>query len=53
MVQRTRTLLGSLAIAAAIAFTPSAGAMAETYWQCVPFARTQVYLNLEFSISAN
>src|SRR5690349_14935050 len=39
MVQRTRTLLGSLAIAAAIAFTPSAGAMAETYWQCVPFAR--------------
>src|SRR6185369_11390348 len=39
MVQRTRTLLGSLAIAVAIAFTPSAGAMAETYWQCVPFAR--------------
>ena len=38
MVKRTRTLLGSLAVAAVVAFAPVA-AMAETYWQCVPFAR--------------
>jgi surface antigen len=39
MVKRTRTLLSSLAAAAIVALTPTAGAMAETYWQCVPFAR--------------
>lgn len=33
-----RTLLGSLTAAAVVAFAP-AGAMADTYWQCVPFAR--------------
>lgn len=38
MLKRTRALVGSLAAAAAIAFTP-AGASADTYWQCVPFAR--------------
>lgn len=38
MRKRTRTLLGSLAAAAFVAFAP-AGAIAETYWQCVPFAR--------------
>ena len=39
MFQRTRTLLGSLAVAAVVAFAPTAQATAETYWQCVPFAR--------------
>jgi len=39
MVKRKRTLLSSLAVAAIVALTPTAGAMAETYWQCVPFAR--------------
>jgi surface antigen len=38
MKQRTRTRLGSLAIAAAIALSPG-GVFAEDYWQCVPFAR--------------
>ena len=38
MPKRTRTLLGSLAAAAFVAFAP-AGASADTYWQCVPFAR--------------
>ncbi len=38
MPNRTRTLLGSLAAAVVVAFTP-AGAIADTYWQCVPFAR--------------
>jgi len=35
---RTRALLGALAAAAFVAFAP-AGATADTYWQCVPFAR--------------
>lgn len=39
MRQRTRTLLGSLAAAAVMSLTPTAGAMADIYWQCVPFAR--------------
>lgn len=39
MRKRTRTLLGSLAVAAMVALTPTANAVAETYWQCVPFAR--------------
>ncbi|CAN7503087.1 CHAP domain-containing protein [Phenylobacterium sp. LjRoot225] len=39
MRKRTRTLLGSLAVAAVVSLTPTAGAIADTYWQCVPFAR--------------
>ena len=38
MRKRTRALLGSLAAAAFVAFAPT-GASADTYWQCVPFAR--------------
>ena len=38
MLKRTRTLLGSLAAAAVMTLAP-AGAIADTYWQCVPFAR--------------
>lgn len=38
MRKRTRALLGSMAAAAFVAFTPM-GAVADTYWQCVPFAR--------------
>jgi surface antigen len=38
MRQRGKTLLGSLLVAVAILASP-AGAMADTYWQCVPFAR--------------
>jgi surface antigen len=39
MRKRTRTLLGSLAVAAMVSLMPTAGAVADTYWQCVPFAR--------------
>jgi surface antigen len=40
MLKRTRTLLGSLAVAAVMSLVPTiGGAFAETYWQCVPFAR--------------
>jgi surface antigen len=39
MVKRTRTLLGSLAVAAVVSLSTTAGASADTYWQCVPFAR--------------
>src|SRR5947209_11657478 len=40
MLKRTRTLLGSLAVAAVMSLVPAAGgALADTYWQCVPFAR--------------
>jgi surface antigen len=40
MLKRTRTLLGSLAVAAVMSLVPTAGgALADTYWQCVPFAR--------------
>jgi surface antigen len=39
MVKRTRTILGSLAVAAVLSLAPTAGALADTYWQCVPFAR--------------
>jgi surface antigen len=40
MLKRTRTLLGSLAVAAVMSLAPvSGGALAETYWQCAPFAR--------------
>jgi surface antigen len=38
MAKRTRALFSALAAAAAVILTP-AGAVAETYWQCVPFAR--------------
>lgn len=39
MRKRTRTLLGSLVVAAMVTLAPAANAVAETYWQCVPFAR--------------
>jgi len=40
MLKRTRTLLGSLAVAAVMSLAPTmGGALADTYWQCVPFAR--------------
>jgi surface antigen len=40
MLKRTRTLLGSLAVAAVMSLAPTTGgALADTYWQCVPFAR--------------
>jgi len=40
MLKRTRTLLGSLAVAVVMSLVPTAGgALADTYWQCVPFAR--------------
>ncbi|MGH7022878.1 MAG: CHAP domain-containing protein [Caulobacteraceae bacterium] len=38
MNSRTRTRMGSLAIAVVIAFSPG-GVFAADYWQCVPFAR--------------
>ncbi|MBP7648742.1 MAG: CHAP domain-containing protein [Phenylobacterium sp.] len=38
MSKRTRTVLGSLAAAAVMTLAP-VGAVADTYWQCVPFAR--------------
>ncbi|HEY3950199.1 CHAP domain-containing protein [Phenylobacterium sp.] len=40
MLKRTKTLLGSFAVAAVMSLAPlSGGALAETYWQCAPFAR--------------
>ena len=39
MTKRTRTLWGSLAAAAMISLVPVSGAVADGYWQCVPFAR--------------
>jgi len=39
MVKRKRTVLGSLAVAVALNFAPASSAFADTYWQCVPFAR--------------
>ncbi len=39
MLKRTRTVLGSLAAAAVMTLAPISGASADTYWQCVPFAR--------------
>lgn len=38
MLKRARVLAGSLIAAAMVVLTP-AGAFADTYWQCVPFAR--------------
>lgn len=39
MRQRTKTYLGSLAAAVVISLSPTANALADIYWQCVPFAR--------------
>ena len=39
MHQRMRTIAGSLAAAVFISLLPAAAAMADSYWQCVPFAR--------------
>jgi surface antigen len=39
MLKRTRTVLGSVAFAAVLSLLPTVGAQADTYWQCVPFAR--------------
>jgi surface antigen len=39
MLKRTRTVLGSLAVAAVMSLAPVASVSADTYWQCVPFAR--------------
>jgi surface antigen len=39
MLKRTRALVGSLAVAAVMTFASVSGAAADTYWQCVPFAR--------------
>ena len=39
MLKRPRAVIGSLAAAAVMFFAPISGAMADTYWQCVPFAR--------------
>lgn len=39
MLKRPRSLWGSLAVAAVLSLAPSAGAIAETYWQCAQFAR--------------
>ena len=39
MLKRTRTLLGSLAVAVVMTLAPTAGAVADTYWQCAAFAR--------------
>ena len=39
MVKRARIVLGSIAAAAVMAFAPVSTAFADTYWQCVPFAR--------------
>lgn len=38
MLKRTRALVGSLTAAAVMLLAP-VGAVADTYWQCVPFAR--------------
>ncbi len=39
MRQRTRAGLGSLAAALFLSLVPFSGAVADGYWQCVPFAR--------------
>lgn len=39
MTKRTRALWGSLAAAAMISLAPISSAVADGYWQCVPFAR--------------
>ncbi len=39
MLQRTRTLVGSLCACLALAFSGVGAAHAEDYWQCAAFAR--------------
>ena len=39
MLKRPRAVIGSLAAAAVMFFAPISSAVADTYWQCVPFAR--------------
>lgn len=39
MLKRARTLVGSVVVAAVMSLAPVTGAFADTYWQCVPFAR--------------
>lgn len=39
MLKRPRAFFGSLAAIAVMTFAPLSGAAADTYWQCVPFAR--------------
>lgn len=39
MLKRPRAVIGSLAAAAVMIFAPISSAVADTYWQCVPFAR--------------
>ena len=39
MLKRPRAVIGSLAAAAVMLFAPISSAVADTYWQCVPFAR--------------
>lgn len=39
MVKRTRIVLGSIVAASVMALAPVTSAVADTYWQCVPFAR--------------
>ena len=39
MLKRTRTLVGSLTAVVVMALAPISEAAADTYWQCVPFAR--------------
>lgn len=39
MLKRPRAFFGSLAAAAVMTLAPISGAVADTYWQCVPFAR--------------
>jgi surface antigen len=41
MIKRARTLIGSVTAAVALSLVPVSGAMADMYWQCVPFARLQ------------
>lgn len=39
MLKRTKTLVGSLTAVVVMALAPISQAAADTYWQCVPFAR--------------
>ena len=39
MLQRTRTVIGSMAVATALFFAGAGAAHADGYWQCAPFAR--------------
>ncbi len=39
MLKRTKAILGALTASAVMSLTPVSGAMADIYWQCVPFAR--------------